>query len=68
MPRAPAQHKSHRSSPRNRHPEALDRIGEREQLRVDYLDRVDKHRTAKRLVRRLDALGYPVMLRSKAAA
>lgn len=33
MPRAPAQHKSHRSSPRNRHPEALDRIGEREQLR-----------------------------------
>ena len=32
MPRAPAQHKSHRSSPRNRHPEALDRIGEREQL------------------------------------
>ena len=34
MPRAPAQHKSHRSSPRNRHPEALDRIGEREQLRA----------------------------------
>src|SRR5829696_5075074 len=33
MPRAPAQRKSHRSSPRNRHPEALDRIGEREQLR-----------------------------------
>ena len=38
MPRAPAQHKSHRSSPRNRHPEALDRIGEREQLRVARLD------------------------------
>ena len=33
-----------------------------------YLDRVDKHRTARRLVRRLDALGYDVMLRSKAAA
>ena len=29
----------------------------------DYLDRVNKHRTAKRLVRRLDALGYEVMLR-----
>ena len=37
-------------------------------LGADYLDRVDKHRTAKRLVRRLDALGYDVMLRSKAAA
>jgi hypothetical protein len=35
---------------------------------ADYLDRVDKHRTARRLVRRLDALGYDVMLRSKAAA
>lgn len=34
----------------------------------DYLDRVDKHRTAKRLVRRLGALGYEVMLRPKAAA
>ena len=33
----------------------------------DYLDRVDKHRTAKRLIRRLDALGYDVMLRPKAA-
>src|SRR5918993_2887763 len=33
----------------------------------DYLDRVDKHRTAKRLIRRLDALGYHVMLRPKAA-
>ena len=36
-------------------------------LGADYLDRVDKHRTAKRLVRRLDALGYNVMLRPKAA-
>ena len=33
-------------------------------LGADYLDRVDKYRTAKRLVRRLDALGYDVMLRS----
>jgi hypothetical protein len=37
-------------------------------LGADYLDRVDKHRTAKRLVRRLDALGYEVMLRPKVAA
>ena len=37
-------------------------------LGADYLDRVDKYRTAKRLVRRLDALGYDVMLRPKAAA
>jgi transposase len=37
-------------------------------LGAGYLDRVDKYRTAKRLVRRLDALGYDVMLRSKAAA
>jgi len=37
-------------------------------LGADYLDRVDKHRTAKRLVRRLDALGYAVMLRSKPAS
>jgi transposase len=37
-------------------------------LGADYLDRVDKHRTAKRLVRRLGALGYEVMLRPKAAA
>ena len=36
-------------------------------LGVDYLDRVDKHRTTKRLVRRLDALGYEVMLRPKVA-
>jgi transposase len=36
-------------------------------LGADYLDRVDKHRTAKRLVRRLDALGYNVMLRPKTA-
>ncbi len=37
-------------------------------LGADYLDRLDKHRTAKRLVRRLGALGYDVMLRPKAAA
>jgi transposase len=37
-------------------------------LGADYLDRVDKHRTAKRLVRRLDALGYEVLLRPKTAA
>ncbi len=34
---------------------------------VDDLDRVDKYRTAKRLVRRLDALGRAVMLRPKLA-
>lgn len=37
-------------------------------LGADYLDRIDKYRTAKRLVRRLDALGYDVMLRPKVAA
>jgi transposase len=36
-------------------------------LGADYLDRIDKHRTAKRLVRRLDALGYDVMLCPKMA-
>jgi transposase len=36
-------------------------------LGTDHLDRVDKHRTARRLVRRLDALGYAVMLRPKPA-
>jgi transposase len=36
-------------------------------LGADYLGRIDKHRTAKRLVRRLDALGYDVMLRAKMA-
>ena len=36
-------------------------------LGADDLDRVDKHRTAKRLVRRLDALGYNIMLRPKTA-
>jgi transposase len=36
-------------------------------LGADYLDRVDKHRTAKRLLRRLGELGYEVMLRPKAA-
>ncbi len=37
-------------------------------LGADYLDRIDKHRTAKRLVRRLGALGYDVMLQPKVAA
>ena len=37
-------------------------------LGADYLDRLDKHRMARRLVRRPDALGYNVMLRPKAAA
>jgi hypothetical protein len=37
-------------------------------LGADHLDRLDKHRTAKRLVRRLGALGYDVMLRPRAAA
>ena len=36
-------------------------------LGADSLDRVDKHRTAKRLVRRLDALGDNVMLCPKMA-
>ncbi len=36
-------------------------------LGADSLDRVNKHRTAKRLVRRLDALGYVVMLHPKPA-
>ena len=34
----------------------------------DYLDRINRHSTAKRLVRRLDALGYNVMLQPKAAS
>jgi len=36
-------------------------------LGADHLDRVDRHHTAKCLVRHLDALGYAVMLRSKPA-
>jgi len=36
-------------------------------LGSDYLDRVDKYRTAKRLIRRLDALGYTVTLHPKPA-
>lgn len=36
-------------------------------LGADYLGRIDKHRTAKRLVRHLDAIGYEVMLRPKTA-
>jgi hypothetical protein len=38
-----------------------------DRYRADYLDRLDKHRTAKRLLRRLGELGYEVMLRPKAA-
>lgn len=34
----------------------------------NYLDGLNKHRTAKRLVRRLSLLGYEVMLRPQAAA
>jgi hypothetical protein len=34
-------------------------------LGADYLDRLDKHRTAKRLIRRLNALGYEVMLQPR---
>jgi hypothetical protein len=34
----------------------------------DYLDSINKHRTAKRLARRLDLLGYGVTLRPQAAA
>jgi len=34
----------------------------------DYLDRVNKHSTAKRLARRLAALGYDVMLQPKTTA
>ena len=37
-------------------------------LGADYLNRIDKYRTPRRLVRRLDVLGYDVMLRPKAAA
>jgi hypothetical protein len=37
------------------------------ELGADDLDRLDKHRTPKRLVRRLDALDHAVMLRPKAA-
>jgi transposase len=36
-------------------------------LGADYLDRLDKHRTARRLIRRLNALGYEVILQPKAA-
>ena len=37
-------------------------------LGADYLDRLNKHRTAKRLTQRLTALGYDVMLRPKTTA
>ena len=36
-------------------------------LGADDLDRLGKHRTPKRLVRRFDALGYGVMLRPRTA-
>ena len=38
------------------------------ELGADYLDRQHKHRIARRLVRRLDALGYDVLLRPRMAA
>ncbi len=34
---------------------------------ANYLERVDKHRAARCLVRRLDALGYAVMVHLKPA-
>jgi hypothetical protein len=36
-------------------------------LGADHLDRLDEHRTTRRLVRRLDALGHAVMPRPRAA-
>jgi len=39
-----------------------------QELGADHLDRRHKHRIARRLVRRLDALGYAVMLQPKPAA
>jgi transposase len=38
------------------------------ELGADYLDRRHKHRSARRLIRRLDALEYTVMLQPKPAA
>jgi len=38
------------------------------ELGADYLDRRHKHRIARRLIQRLDALGYEVMLRPRPAA
>jgi hypothetical protein len=46
----------------------LARVADFQELGADYLDRRHKHRIAKRLVRRLDALGYAVMLQPKPAA
>jgi hypothetical protein len=37
-------------------------------LGAGHLDRVDKYRTANRLIRRPDALGHDAMLRPEAAA
>jgi len=39
-----------------------------QELGADYLDRRHKHRIARRLIRRLNALGYEVMLQPKSAA
>lgn len=39
-----------------------------QELGADYLDRRHKHRIARRRIRRLDALGYTVMLQPKSAA
>ncbi len=49
-----------------RHPDAAD-LGFAD-LGADYPDRLNKHRTAKRLTQRLTALGYDVMLQPKPAA
>ena len=49
-----------------RHPDVAD-LGFAD-LGADYPDRLNKHRTAKRLTQRLTALGYDVMLRPKPAA
>jgi len=46
----------------------LARAASFQELGADYLDRRHKHRIAKRLVRRLDALGYAVMVQPKPVA
>ena len=46
----------------------LSRDTEFHELGASHLDRQHKHRVAKGLVRRLDALGYDVLLRPKLAA
>jgi transposase len=47
--------------------DSLRREGALTDLGPDFLDGLDKHRTAKRLGRRLGALGYEVLLRPKTA-